>query len=138
MRKSRLWLKAVLKAGGVFPEPAVDQAQNAVVCWARVRLILGHFLLFLLPWCASAALALDERRWPQRPACHEEKDMKLIKHRGFLFSLFECSRNPRQPWSQVVLRAAQSLWYSHPYTLPSQRWVLPTLNRGVILTLFPV
>lgn len=32
MRRHRAWLKAILKAEGVFLEAAVDQAQNAVVC----------------------------------------------------------------------------------------------------------
>lgn len=40
-----MWVKAVLKAGGVFPEAAVDQAQNVVLHWTRVRLISGPLLL---------------------------------------------------------------------------------------------
>lgn len=52
MRKHRLWLKAVLEAGGVFPEAAADQAQNVVVCWTRVRLISGslHLVLDTMGW----------------------------------------------------------------------------------------
>lgn len=35
-------------------------------------------------------------------------------------------------WSQAVLKAAQPGWDSHPYTLAGQRWVLLTLNGGVL------
>lgn len=41
MRKNRLWLKTILKAGEVVSEAAVNQVQNAAVFWTRFRPISG-------------------------------------------------------------------------------------------------